>query len=109
MTTAEMNTVEKVARILQPASFKSYESLRDYCLQAGDDEAAAKRTAEWAHGHEVKRAMQMARAAIEALREPTTNMVLKGLVRSERDDIELTLEEVEEIWRAMIDDALTTN
>ncbi len=36
-------------------------------------------------------------------------MVLKGLVRSERDDIALTLEEVEEIWRAMIDDALTTN
>ena len=50
-----------------------------------------------------------ARAAIEAMREPTANMILKGLVRSERDDIELTLEEVEDIWRAMIDDALTTN
>ncbi|MCR6502573.1 hypothetical protein MUO32_26455 [Shinella sp. CPCC 101442] len=51
----------------------------------------------------------MARVAIAGLREPTTNMILKGLVRSERDDIELTLEEVEDIWRAMIDDALTTN
>ncbi|WP_421580834.1 hypothetical protein [Shinella sp. M31] len=55
-----------------------------------------------------KRRVQ-AHAVIEALREPTTNMVLKGLVRSERDDIDLTLEEVEEIWRAMIDDALATN
>lgn len=52
---------------------------------------------------------RIARAAIEALREPTANMVLTGLVRSERDDIELTLEEVEELWRAMIDDALSTN
>ncbi|WP_313522562.1 hypothetical protein [Shinella sp.] len=49
---------------------------------------------------------RIARAAVDALREPTTNMVLKGLVRSERDDIALTLEEVEEIWRAMIDAAL---
>lgn len=51
----------------------------------------------------------MARVAVEALREPTANMILTGLVRSERDDITLTLEEVEEIWRAMIDDALATN
>lgn len=51
----------------------------------------------------------MARVALEGLREPTSNMILKGLVRSERDDIDLTLDEVEEIWRAMIDDALTTN
>lgn len=53
--------------------------------------------------------LAMARAAVDAMREPTANMILKGLVRSERDDIELTLEEVEDIWRAMIDDALTTN
>lgn len=49
---------------------------------------------------------RIARAAIEALRDPTTNMILQGLIQSERDDIELTLDEVEQLWRAMIDAAL---
>ena len=89
-----MSKIEEVAK-----------ALADHVHQGGDygmtgDDAFADRRDDY---------LAMARAAIEALRQPTTNMVLMGLVRSERDDIDLTLEEVEEIWRAMIDDALATN
>ncbi|MFC3072370.1 hypothetical protein [Shinella pollutisoli] len=72
---AEMSKVEQVARAIEPRAFSQFESLRDYCLKNGDDEAESHRTAEWAHGHEIRQALEKARAAIEAMREPTEAMM----------------------------------
>ena len=47
-----------------------------------------------------------ARATIEAMRESTALMVTAGLVQSNVDDINLTENEVEGIFRAMLDAAL---
>lgn len=104
---AEMSKIEEVARAIEPNAFRLFENMRDYCLRSGDGEAEALSTAEWAHGKDVERAKEKARAAIEAMQEPTANMSMKGLVQSERDDINLTPEEVDDIWGAMIDAALS--
>lgn len=71
--------IEEVARAIDPAAFKNFESLQAHCLHTGDDEEQATRTADWAHGHEVRCAMGIARAAIEAMRKPTDKMVAAGL------------------------------
>ncbi|ENN86095.1 hypothetical protein RHSP_32211 [Rhizobium freirei PRF 81] len=49
---------------------------------------------------------ERARAAIEAIREPTALMVAAGLLQSNRDDIDLTENEVAGIFQAMLDAAL---
>lgn len=67
--------VEAVARAIEPHAYQQFDSLRNFCLCNGDDEAEALRTAEWAHGHEIRRAREKARAAIEAMREPTDEMM----------------------------------
>lgn len=89
---AEMSKIEEVARAL--------------CRQEG--EAPDLPTP---HHPTVKHLWEhyipSARAAIEAMRKPTVNMSMKGLVQSERDDINLTPEEVDDMWGAMVDAALS--
>ncbi|ENN87645.1 hypothetical protein RHSP_45390 [Rhizobium freirei PRF 81] len=48
----------------------------------------------------------MAVAAIAAMREPSAAMISAGLVQSNRDDIDLTENEVAGIFQAMLDAAL---
>lgn len=50
---------------------------------------------------------QLARAAIEAMREPTREMIAAGKRASCADDVYLTVDEVDTIHRAMIDTALS--
>lgn len=53
------------------------------------------------------RALAQARAAIEAMREPTISMVWCGARATQGDDLHPTNGEVNAAWRAMIDSALT--
>lgn len=73
--------IAEVARAIDPSAFSQFESMRDYCRRNGDDDAEALRTAEWAHGHSVRLAMEKARAAIEAMRVPTPVMIAAGKFR----------------------------
>lgn len=66
--------VEQVARAIDPSAFRQFESMRDYCLRSGDSADMAIETAQWAHGTQIDEAMEKARAAIEAMREPTEAM-----------------------------------
>lgn len=51
---------EQIARIIDPWAFKHWQSLYDYCQLSGDDDAAARKTAEWAHGKERDEALDKA-------------------------------------------------
>lgn len=92
--------IEEVARAIDPKAFSQFESLRDFCLRSGDEEAEALKTAEWAHGHDVRQAIEKARAAIEAMREPTLEMINAG------EGNVSAPEDVRYVFAAMIDAAL---
>lgn len=99
--------VERVARAIDPRAFDQFESLRDYCLRNGDDEAEALRTAEWAHGHDVRQAIEKARAAIEAMREPTEEMLDVGACYEDQDHHIFDEGHIaRDVWTNMIDAAL---
>lgn len=88
---AEMTMVERVARAL--------------CLQEGEDPNQEtpyhpKVTHLWQHY------VPSARAAIEAMREPTREMLAVGKRSSCADDIYLTVDEVSAIYSAMVEAAL---
>lgn len=70
--------IEEVARAIEPNAFRLFENMRDYCLRSGDDEAEALSTAYWAHGKDVERAREKARAAIEAMRPTSNKMDVAG-------------------------------
>jgi hypothetical protein len=89
---SNIEMIERVARTLNSEVFDP-EVLRVY----GDL---------WAYDARDK-ALKQARAAIEAMREPTGFMKTSGLYSHALDEAEsLNIEHVGEVWRAMIDEAL---
>lgn len=70
--------IERVARAIDPAAFRRHESLRVHCISAGDSAVEARRTADWAHGHDLEEARKRAREAIRAMRGPTRKMIEVG-------------------------------
>ena len=91
---AEM--VERVARAIYEAStLVMGDDAPDDWADIGPDHDKAR--AEWA---------KLARAAIEAMREPTNEMTVVGWKFAETRDAILGNGEIDALWRAMIDAAL---
>ena len=61
--------VERVARAIDPHSFRMWQGMFDYCIKSGDDEETARRYADSAEGPRIEKAKESARAAKAALRE----------------------------------------
>lgn len=101
--------IERVAAVISPGPFKYHSQLYHYCLEKGDSEEEARKTADWAHGHDCKAAIEKARAAIEAMREPTDAMKPLGADAFFSPSPTSTEEENERaasVYRRMIDAAL---
>ena len=71
---------EKVARIIDPHAFKSWQATYDYGLRIGDSEATAMETAEWAHGKQRSEAFAKAAAVLALLAPSVGDVRLDGLV-----------------------------
>ena len=65
------DVVERVARAIDPNAFKVWQSMYDYCIRSGDDEATARLYADNSDGDRIEKAMSQARAGIEAMLSPT--------------------------------------
>lgn len=93
--------VEKVARIIDPNSFKSHEGLYRHCLKFLDPEDEARKTADICHGPDLDKARSTAFAAIaaiyEALKEPTGDMSIAGKTAYVE-----CMGETDEVWQAML-------
>lgn len=59
--------VERVARIIDPTSFRYHESMFSYCLAQGDDDSTAERYADETHGASMETAREIAREAIASM------------------------------------------
>lgn len=94
-----MSMVEKIAAIIDPYAFKHRDQLFRFCIGRGDSEKEAHETADWAHGAQCNEAMTKARAAIEALMEPTEAMLDAG---DDADGYDVYVG----VWTAMIQAAL---
>jgi hypothetical protein len=71
-----MNMIERVARAIDPMQFKGNEETYRYCIDCGDDHEFAKDTSD--KTFPLEPAFEKARAALDAMKEPTTEMRLAG-------------------------------
>lgn len=63
-----MDILNQVAMSINRRPFNNYESLYRYCLRHGDSEEESRKTADWAHGSEVREIMQTALNVIMAMK-----------------------------------------
>lgn len=97
-TTQDDELVERVARIIDPTSFRYHESMFSYCLAQGDDDSTAKRYADETHGASMETAREIARAAIAAMPIAALraeNEALRACLTECADDLE---SEVRDRW-----------
>lgn len=80
MTEAEI--VERVARIINPIVFKSWQGMIDHCLASGDSEESARRYADNTYGDQCEKARSDATAAIAAM-PPTAATVNASAIEAE--------------------------
>lgn len=78
--------VERVARIIDPTSFRYHESMFSYCLAQGDDDSTAERYADETHGASMETAREIAREAIASMPIAALRAENEAL-RAERDDL----------------------
>ena len=98
--TTEMDMVERVARAIDDATWTNFDN---YAGLKGWSEA--ERTTEMLASRSIQKSIGNARAAIEAMREPTKGMLDDG--RYAIGDLEADVSK--EVWQAMIDAALTSD
>ena len=110
--------VEHVARAIGPDHYKRHESLRRYCIRAGDSEEEALATAEWAHGEEIRAVEYDARIAICATIEHLRDNVSDGMgfvggrklesimFENDEDGTGSIDNDVRPVFRAMLSEAL---
>lgn len=70
-----MGMVERVAQAIDSFAFEDWQKHFDYEMRVSGNEAEAKSFADWASGKRMAEAKGKARAAIEAMREPTDKMI----------------------------------
>jgi hypothetical protein len=71
-----MNMIERVARVIDPMQFKGNEETYRYCIDCGDDHEFAKDTSDKTFPLEL--AFERARDALDAMKEPTDDMLYDG-------------------------------
>ena len=86
------NTLERMARIIDPTAFKAWQSSYDYNLAQGETDEGARGYADWSQKAACDEALAKAREILAALREPSDAMIEAGEMCDAAD-----------VWRSMID------
>lgn len=97
--------IERVAQAIDPFAFESWQRAYDYEIGQSGDAAEAKAFADWSGGKRLDEARQAARAAVEAIRNPTDHMVSAGM--AERNINGSGPRGLPLCYKAMIDAALS--
>lgn len=91
--------VERVARAINPAAFKSWRMMYDHCIAHGDDEQTSLKYADMAYLPGIEHARIAAVAAIEEMLEPVRKALERAgdrlggvsIERMEGDNLAITL------------------
>lgn len=94
-----MQKVEEVARAIDPAIFRWRDDMYAYCIRQGDSEEEARDIID--RTYPLHKTFDRARAAIEAMRGPTPEMI-----DAARETGVTSGEQSSRIYEAMIDAAL---